>query len=62
MAKKSNGKPTSKSKRIEQEQKVYPIDFEVEEVTQSRKFEETISALFGPPGVGKSKFAEELGF
>lgn len=62
MAKKSNGKPTSKSKRIEQEQVVGPINFELDASAETSNFESTISAVFGVPGVGKSKLAEELGF
>ncbi len=51
----------SRLKRIKEEQAVHDVKFEMEATSSSKKFEETISALFGPPGVGKSKFAEQLG-
>lgn len=51
----------SRKKRIKEEQKTHKIKFEKSPSSQFKKFEETISGLYGIPGIGKSKFAHELG-
>ena len=52
----------SRLKRIEKQQTAHDIIFETEASAATTCFEESISAIFGMPGVGKSKFAEEMGF
>jgi hypothetical protein len=52
----------SRLKRIEKQQTAHDIVFETEASAATTCFEESISAVFGMPGVGKSKFAEEMGF
>ena len=52
----------SRLKRIEKQQAVHDIEFETKVSAATTCFEESISALFGMPGIGKSKFAEEMGF
>jgi len=51
----------SRAKRIKEEQAVHKIDFEMKASSSYKNFEETISALYGVPGIGKSKFAADLG-
>jgi len=58
---KSN-KFASRLKRIEKQQGVHDVEFEMKASAATTCFEESISALFGMPGIGKSKFAEEMGF
>jgi len=55
------GKYDSRLKRIAEEQVIHDIQFEMETSSTFKHFEETISALYGVPGIGKSKFAELLG-
>jgi len=52
----------SRLKRIEKQQTTHEVVFETEASAATTCFEESISAVFGMPGVGKSKFAEEMGF
>jgi len=52
----------SRLKRIEKQQTAHEIEFETKASAATTCFEESISALFGMPGIGKSKFAEEMGF
>lgn len=52
----------SRLKRIAKQQTAHDIVFETEASAATTCFEESISAVFGMPGVGKSKFAEEMGF
>lgn len=52
----------SRLKRIAKQQTAHDIEFEIEASAATTCFEESISAVFGMPGIGKSKFAEELGF
>jgi hypothetical protein len=52
----------SRLKRIANQQTVHEVEFETKASSATTCFEESISALFGMPGIGKSKFAEELGF
>ena len=61
----SSGKTSkfaSRLKRIAGQQTAHEIVFETEASAATTCFEESISAVFGMPGVGKSKFAEEMGF
>lgn len=60
---KSSGIKTldSRLKRIKAEQVVHNVQFEMKTSSNCQTFEETISALYGCPGIGKSKFAECLG-
>jgi hypothetical protein len=48
-------------RRIEQEQVVHDIEFETKASSTYHCFEESISGLYGVPGIGKSRFAEQLG-
>jgi len=57
-----SSKFASRLKRIEKQQTAHEIVFETEASAATTCFEESISAVFGMPGVGKSKFAEEMGF
>ena len=57
-----SSKFASRLKRIEKQQTAHDIVFETEASAATTCFEESISAVFGMPGVGKSKFAEEMGF
>ena len=52
----------SRLKRIDKQQTVHEVIFETEASAATTCFEESISAVFGMPGIGKSKFAEEMGF
>ena len=52
----------SRLKRIEKQQAVHDVAFETVASASTTCFEESISAVFGMPGIGKSKFAEEMGF
>lgn len=58
---KKESKSTSKMKRIEQSQKVHKLNFQLEEESVIKTFEDSISAVYGVPKVGKTKFAYELG-
>jgi hypothetical protein len=61
----SSGKQSkfaSRLKRIEKQQTVHDVEFESKASAATTCFEESISAVFGMPGIGKSKFAEEMGF
>lgn len=58
---KSDKTLNSRLKRIKEEQIVHKIKFEMEPSSSYKCFEETISALYGVPGIGKSKFGECLG-
>jgi len=51
----------SRLKRIKEEQVIQPIKLEMTASSCSKKFEETITGVFGVPGIGKSKLAECLG-
>ena len=51
----------SRLRRIQGEQVVHDIHFEMEATSCYKNFEKTISAVFGVPGIGKSKFAAVLG-
>ena len=65
LGKDSGTKPSkfaSRLKRINKQQAEHEIVFETEATAATTCFEESISAVFGMPGVGKSKFAEEMGF
>lgn len=58
---KSKATKDSRLKRIKEEQIIHDIRFEMDASSEYKCFEETISALYGVPGIGKSKFAECLG-
>jgi len=65
VGKTNSGKPSkfaSRLKRIEKQQTVHDVKFETEASAATTCFEESISTVFGMPGIGKSKFAEEMGF
>lgn len=51
----------SRLKRIREEQVIHDIQLEMKTSSEYKCFEETISALYGAPGIGKSRFAECLG-
>ena len=61
-AQSSKSGKTCKATRMEEEQLIHSVQFEMSESSESDVLEQTISALFGIPGVGKSKFVEQLGF
>jgi len=46
---------------MREEQVIHDVNFEMIASSRYQQFEETISALFGVPGIGKSKFAADLG-
>lgn len=52
----------SRKKRIVGEQAIKEINFVMEEESTHTTFENSIIALYGVPGIGKSTFAHELGF
>uniref|UniRef100_A0A6M3J0L5 Putative ATPase domain containing protein n=1 Tax=viral metagenome TaxID=1070528 RepID=A0A6M3J0L5_9ZZZZ len=54
-------KYASRKKRMDSEQVVKEVKFTMEEQVRQTNFEDSISALFGIPGIGKSMFAAELG-
>lgn len=54
-------KYASRKKRMDSEQIVRQSKFSYEEQSRQVGFEDSISALFGIPGIGKSMFAAELG-
>lgn len=51
----------SKLKRIVAEQKCYDIDLSLDETASGLTFENTITGLYGIPGIGKTRLAYELG-
>ena len=57
-----SSKFASRLKRIEKQQTAHDIVFETEASAATTCFEETVSALFGTFGLGKTTFAAELGF
>jgi len=57
-----SSKFASRLKRIAKQQTIHDVEFETEASAATTCFEESISAVFGMPGIGKSKFAEEMGF
>jgi len=54
-------KYASRKRRMDGEQVVRSSKFSYEEQSHQAGFEDSISALFGIPGIGKSMFAAELG-
>ena len=61
IANKTKEKFNSRKNRMDAEQAVKPIKFTMEERSRQTNFEDSITALFGVPGIGKSMFAAELG-
>lgn len=61
MVKRNEKGHNSRLKRIREEQIIQPVQFQKEATSSCKKFEETISAAFGVPGIGKSRFAAALG-
>lgn len=55
-------KMTSRRKRIEEEQQIHNVTFAMLPSSSGKQLENIFSALYGVPGIGKSKFAEELAF
>lgn len=51
----------SRRKRIKEEQRTHKITFETDPSSEFKRFEETVSGLYGIPGIGKSRFAYDLG-
>lgn len=51
----------SRRKRIEEEQAIHPVTLEMEATSEIRQFEDTISGLYGIYGIGKTRFAYDLG-
>lgn len=55
--KKSERTKASRVARIDNEQVVHNIDFNDEPYSEYKSFEETMSSLYGPTGIGKTTFA-----
>jgi hypothetical protein len=55
--------PTKDSRklRMEEEQIIHPISFEMSSTGETKKFEEAVVTLFGTKGIGKSTFGKVLG-
>jgi hypothetical protein len=51
----------SRLKRMSEEQVIHKLNFEMSASSEFKYFEKTISALYGVPGIGKSRFAALLG-
>ena len=51
----------SRKKRMEEEQIVHPVSFDMSPKGEFKRFEETYCTLFGAKGIGKSTFGKELG-
>jgi len=53
---------TSRRKRIEKEQELHSVSLAMQPESQGKNFEDVFSAVYGSPGIGKSKFAEILSY
>lgn len=51
----------SRKIRMKEEQKIHSIKFDMKPKSEAKTFEDTITALFGVRGIGKTCFGKELG-